>query len=69
MGFNGEAAFKLRYIWEQNRNSNWASDNMTPYLPTSDTNELTGGNRSLFLAYNNPNYTAQIVAGALSFKW
>ena len=69
MGFNGAVVFKLRYIWERNQNTNWASDNTTPYLPTADTNELTGGSKSVFLAYNNPNYTAQIIAAALAFKW
>ena len=43
---------------------------MTPYIPTADqTTDLTGGGRSLFLAAFNPNYTAQIIAASLAFRW
>lgn len=70
MGWNGEVIAKLRYIYERNRTENWAIDNMTPYIPTPDqTADLTGGGRSIFLAYANPNYTAQIIAMSLAFKW
>lgn len=70
MGWNGEVIAKLRYIYERNRTENWAIDNMTPYIPTADqTTDLTGGGRSIFLAYANPNYTAQIIAMSLAFKW
>jgi len=69
MGFKGDVTVKVRYTWEKNENSNWATDNMTPYVPTADTTELTGANRSLFLAAANPNYTAQIVAVSTVVKW
>jgi hypothetical protein len=69
-GFEGEVVAKLRYVYERNRNSNWATDNMTPYVPTADqTADLTGGGRSLFLAAFNPNYTAQFIAASVAFKW
>jgi len=68
-GFKGEVVLKARYTFEQNRVSNWSIDNLTPYIPTGDANELTGGGRSLFLAYQNPNYTAQIVALSLGLRW
>ena len=42
---------------------------MTPYVPTAETNELTGGTRSIFLAAFNPNYTAQVIAAAVQVKW
>ncbi len=69
MGFKGDVTIKVRYTWEKNENSNWAIDNLTPYVPTADTTELTGANRSLFLAAFNPNYTAQIVAVSTVLKW
>jgi len=69
MGFKGDVTVKVRYTWEKNENSNWAIDNLTPYVPTADTTELTGANRSLFLAAFNPNYTAQIVAVSTVVKW
>lgn len=69
MGWVGDVTLKLRYTWERNQNSNWAIDNMTPYIGTPDTVELTGGSRSLFLAAFNPNYTTQVVAASVSLKW
>jgi MtrB/PioB family decaheme-associated outer membrane protein len=69
MGWTGDVTLKVRYTWERNRNENWATDNMTPYVPTVDTNELTGASRSLFLAAFNPNYTAQLVALSVVVKW
>jgi MtrB/PioB family decaheme-associated outer membrane protein len=71
MGWNGEVVTKLRYTWERNHNTNWATDNFSPYSPSSADagGDTTNGGRSLFLAYNNPNYTAQIIAASLALKW
>jgi MtrB/PioB family decaheme-associated outer membrane protein len=71
MGFKGDVTVKVRYTWEKNENRNWAIDNMTPYVPTPDPGavDLSGANRSLFLAALNPNYTAQIVAVSTVLKW
>jgi hypothetical protein len=70
LGWTGEVVAKVRYTWERNRVDNWAFDTMTPYIPTPDqTADLTGAGRSLFLAPFNPNYTAQIVAASLAFRW
>jgi hypothetical protein len=69
MGFKGDVTIKVRYTWEKNENRNWAIDNLTPYVPTADTTELTGANRSLFLAAFNPNYSTQIVAVSTVVKW
>ena len=71
MGF-GEVALKARYIWEQNKNTNWATDNFSPYSPSAaDAGgvDISNGGRSLFLAYANSNYTAQILALSLAAKW
>lgn len=70
LGWSGDVVAKLRYVYERNDNVNWATDNMTPYIPTADqTTDLTGGGRSIFLGATNPNYTAQFIAGSVSFKW
>ena len=69
MGWTGDVTVKVRYTWERNQNTNWATDNMTPYVPTPDTTELTGGSRSIFLAALNPNYTAQLIALSAVVKW
>jgi hypothetical protein len=69
MGWTGDVVLKARYTWERNTSTNWATDNTTPYIPTADTNELTGGNKSLFLAGFNPNYEAQVIALSAVVKW
>jgi hypothetical protein len=72
MGWFGEVALKARYTVERNQNSNWATDNFSPYSPSAADaggNDISNGGRSLFLAYNNPNYTAQIIALSVAMKW
>jgi MtrB/PioB family decaheme-associated outer membrane protein len=69
MGWTGDVTLKVRYTAERNQNNNWATDNMTPYVPTADTTELTGASRSVFLAAFNPNYMAQLVALSVQVKW
>lgn len=70
MGWKGQIVAKLRYSWERNQGSAWQSDAVNSYFGTlSGNNELTGTSRSTWLAYNNPNYTAQILAASVNFKW
>jgi MtrB/PioB family decaheme-associated outer membrane protein len=69
MGWIGDVTLKIRYTWERNHNSNWAYETLTPYVPTPDTTELSGANRSLFLAAFNPNYNAQLIAATAAVKW
>jgi hypothetical protein len=72
MGWFGNVTLQARYTWERNKNSNWATDNFSPYSPTSaDAGglDISSGGRSLFLAYDNPNYTAQIFALAVAMRW
>jgi MtrB/PioB family decaheme-associated outer membrane protein len=69
MGWSGDVTIKVRYTYERNQNTNWATDNLTPYVPTPDTTELTGAGRSIFLAAYNPNYTAQLIALSAVVKW
>ena len=48
-----------------------ATDLFSPYSPSSadSGDDTTNGGRSIFMAYNNPNYTAQILALSLGVKW
>ena len=72
MGFVGNLTLKARYTWEQNKADNWAINDFTPYSPSAADaggGDITNGGRSLFLAYNNPNYTAQILALSVVAQW
>jgi len=70
LGWKGAVYFKLRYTYERNQGLYWQSDTVNAYFGTlTGNNELTGTSRSLWLAYNNPNYTAQLIAASLNFKW
>jgi MtrB/PioB family decaheme-associated outer membrane protein len=71
MGWFGQVTANLRYTWERNRNTNWATDNFSPYSPSAADSggDTTNGGRSLFLAYDNPNYTAQIITASIGWKW
>jgi hypothetical protein len=66
-----DLAAKLRYTWQYNHNTNWATDNFSPYSPSPVDGgvDTTNAGRSLFLAYNNPNYNAQIIALSLAARW
>ena len=67
MGWKGQVVAKLRYTFERNSGSFWQSDALNAYFGTLTGNtELTGASRSTWLAYNNPNYTAQLIAGPAS---
>jgi MtrB/PioB family decaheme-associated outer membrane protein len=68
LGLTGAVIVKARYTWERNSVDNWAINNMTPYVATPD-GQLEGGNRALFLAATNPNYTAQTVALSVAVHW
>ena len=72
MGFVGNITLKGRYTWEQNHADNWAINTFTPYSPSAADaggTDISNGGRSLFLAYNNPNYTAQILAFSVIGQW
>ena len=72
MGFVGKITLKAALYVQKNSNTNWATDNFTPYSPSAadaGSVSITNGGRSLFLAYNNPNYTAQIVSLGLAANW
>ncbi len=69
LGWVGTVVTKVRYTYERNRTQNWAIDDLTPYVGSLDTPDLTGANRSFFLAAINPNYNVHLIAASLAFKW
>ncbi|HEX9072983.1 MAG TPA: MtrB/PioB family decaheme-associated outer membrane protein [Pseudolabrys sp.] len=70
LGWRGQVVAKLRYTFERNSGVFWQSDAVNAYFGTLTGNtELTGASRSTWLAYNNPNYTAQIIAASLAVRW
>jgi MtrB/PioB family decaheme-associated outer membrane protein len=64
-GWTGDVTAKVRYVYEQNRMTNWQIDNVVPYMEAIDS----GARSSLFLAALNPNYTAQLIALSLAYRW
>lgn len=65
LGWNGEAYAKVRYLYERNRVSNWQIDNMQPYMFFFDSSR----SKQIWMAGDNPNYTAQVIVASLGFKW
>jgi hypothetical protein len=64
-GFTGEIKARLRYTWERNIVNNWQNDPLAPF--TSFV--ATPGTSFLWLAYENPNYTIQMLAASLVATW
>jgi MtrB/PioB family decaheme-associated outer membrane protein len=61
--FKSNYTAKLRYAYESNHMTNWAIDNMTPMIATTEAGS------SLFLASVDPNYTTQILQLSLTGKF
>jgi hypothetical protein len=66
LGFAGALKAKLRYTWERNAVSNWQNDPLAAFNPASSPVNLP---TSIFLAYDNPNYSVQMVAASLIATW
>jgi MtrB/PioB family decaheme-associated outer membrane protein len=64
-GWKGDVYAKLRYVYERNNVTNWQNDIMDLYMFSSESQ--TG--RMVWMAYDNPNYVAHMLAASLSFKW
>jgi hypothetical protein len=65
MGFNGEAYARLRYVWERNSVNNFDQDIMMPYMNSM----IASTGFATWMAYNNPNYSVQMVGASLGLKW
>ena len=65
LGINGEAFAKLRYVWERNSVNNFDQDIMQAYMSPliNNTGFMT------WMAFDNPNYNAQLIGASLGVKW
>jgi len=68
LGWNGTVKAKLRYVWERNSVANWANDMMAPYMYSGAAGFSNLGYMT-WMAYNNPNYDAQMIAGSIVIGW
>jgi hypothetical protein len=68
MGWNGTVKAKLRYVWERNSVANWANDMMAPYMYSGAAGFNNLGYMT-WMAYNNPNYDAQMISGSIVVGW
>ena len=69
MGFAGDVKFKLRYTWERNAVNNWQNDLIAPFTPFLNGTGAIPTSSFLWLAYDNPNYNVQMIAGSLIASW
>jgi hypothetical protein len=65
IGWKGDVYAKLMYAWERNSQGNWQIDEMQNYMfnLSSSTGYMT------WMAFDNPNYNVQMLAGAIGFSW
>ena len=65
LGPTGEAFAKLRYVWERNSVNNFDQDIMQAYMSPliASTGYMT------WMAFDNPNYNAHLMAASLGVKW
>jgi MtrB/PioB family decaheme-associated outer membrane protein len=67
-GWMGQGYMKLRYVYETNHVSNWQSDSMMPYM-YAVAPSATGGGNKVWMAGDNPNYSAQLIMATLGLTW
>jgi len=65
LGWNGDVYLKLKYAYEMNYVDNWALGNMQQYMYYS----ANARSQQLFMAGDNPNYSAQYIIATLALKW
>jgi hypothetical protein len=65
MGWAGDVYLKLKYAYESNAVDNWAIGNMQQYMYYA----ANARSQQIFMAGDNPSYTAQYVVGSVAIKW
>ena len=60
---------QLKYMYERNNVTNWQTGNMAPYMYSSLNSSTVAFKDMIFMAGDNPNYTAQAVMASLMVKW
>lgn len=65
IGWVGDVYFKVKYAYETNYVDNWALGNMQQYMYYA----ANARSQQIFMAGDNPNYSAQYVVATLALKW
>ena len=65
LGWVGDVYFKVKYAYETNYVDNWALGNMQQYMYYA----ANARSQQVFMAGDNPNYTAQYIVATLALKW
>ncbi len=65
LGWKGDVKAKLRYTWERNSVSWYATDWFTSAFFASQS----GGNGPFMMGWDNPNYDAHMIAASLIVSW
>ncbi len=60
---------QLKYMFERNNVTNWQTGNMAPYMYSSLNSSTVAFKDMIYMAGDNPNYTAQAVMASLMVKW
>ena len=68
-GWLGETFIRVRYLYESNKITNWQNDIVQAYLYAATNSSTTGLKQQIFMAGDNPNYTAQAVVATFGAKW
>ena len=68
-GWIGETFIRVRYLYEQNKVSNWQNDLVQVYMYAVTNSSTTGLKQQIFMAGIIPNYTAQAVVATFGAKW
>jgi hypothetical protein len=64
-----DIVLKLHWAYERNAVQNWQADSSSPYLYSVLNSSTVAMKDMIFLAGNNPNYTAQLIALSAVVKW
>jgi MtrB/PioB family decaheme-associated outer membrane protein len=65
----GEVYLQLKYMYERNDVTNWQTSGMTPYMYSTLNSSTVSFKDMIFMAGDNPNYTAQAIMASLMVKW
>ena len=64
-----EVYLQLKYMIEYNNVTNWQTTGLTPYMYSTLNASTVAFKDMIFMAGDNPNYTAQAIMASLLVKW
>jgi hypothetical protein len=65
----GELYLQFKYIYECNDVTNWQTSGLAPYMDSTLNSSTVSFKDMIFMAGENPNYTAQAIMASLMVKW